>query len=169
MFIGHSLGGIVVKRALVNAQLNSTNYKDISESTKSIIFFGTPHQGTNVTEWPQMLESISKVAGIKRSKVLKELELWSDFLVELSQTFLEQSNKLLITSFYERQPYNGMGEFQTVHRQLHMRLCDIQEMPGAIWNPPRVDDFDELMEALRPRSGRVEGNTSSERIKSPAK
>jgi hypothetical protein len=62
-----------------------------------------------------------------------------------------------------------MGEFQTVHRQLHMRLCDIQEMPGAIWSPPRVDDFDELMEALRPRSGRVEGNTSSERIKSPAK
>jgi hypothetical protein len=61
-----------------------------------------------VTEWPQMLESISKVAGIKRSKVLKELELWSDFLVELSQTFLEQSNKLLITSFYERQPYNGI-------------------------------------------------------------
>jgi hypothetical protein len=88
--------------------MNSTKYKDISQSTKSIIFFGTPHQGTNVSEWSQKLELISRVAGVKRSKVLEELELWSDSLVELSQTFFEQSNNLLITSFYERQPYNGV-------------------------------------------------------------
>lgn len=61
-----------------------------------------------MSEWSQKLELISRVAGVKRSKVLEELELWSDSLVELSQTFFEQSNNLLITSFYERQPYNGV-------------------------------------------------------------
>ncbi|KAH7082904.1 hypothetical protein BKA63DRAFT_501828 [Paraphoma chrysanthemicola] len=108
MFIGHSLGGIVIKKALVIAQANRTQYKDVFDSTRSVIFFGTPHQGATAVDWTEKLELVSRVVGLKRSKVLKELELWSDSLLELSQTFFEQSNTLLITSFYERQPYNGV-------------------------------------------------------------
>jgi hypothetical protein len=42
----YSLGGIVVKRALVEAKLDDT-YKAIRDATYGIAFFGTPHQEGN--------------------------------------------------------------------------------------------------------------------------
>ncbi|KAN0070951.1 Alpha/Beta hydrolase fold [Elaphomyces granulatus] len=108
IFIGHSLGGIVIKNALVLAQARQSLYGDIYESAKSITFFGTPHQGANVAEWAGYLEKISKIVGVSRSNVLKELETWSPTLLNLSRTFSEQIPRLLINSFYEKQPYQGI-------------------------------------------------------------
>jgi hypothetical protein len=44
VFIGHSLGGLVIKQALLNAQDNST-FEPIKNSTYGMVFFGTPHKG----------------------------------------------------------------------------------------------------------------------------
>jgi hypothetical protein len=93
---------------LVLAQARQSLYGDIYESAKSITFFGTPHQGANVAEWAGYLEKISKIVGVSRSNVLKELETWSPTLLNLSRTFSEQIPRLLINSFYEKQPYQGI-------------------------------------------------------------
>ncbi|KAK3335250.1 hypothetical protein B0T19DRAFT_452139 [Cercophora scortea] len=108
VFIGHSLGGIVIKKALVIAQVRTKLFGDIYESTKSITFLGTPHQGSGPADWASYLEKISQIIGIKRSKVLRELETWSPSLLELSRTFSEQLPRLLINSFYEKQLYEGV-------------------------------------------------------------
>ncbi|KAK3693429.1 hypothetical protein B0T22DRAFT_505222 [Podospora appendiculata] len=104
IFIGHSLGGI----ALVLAQARRQLYGDIYESTKSITFLGTPHQGSRPADWASYLEKISQIVGIKRSNVLRELETWSPTLLDLSRTFNEQLPRLLINSFYEKQMYDGV-------------------------------------------------------------
>ena len=44
LLLGHSLGGILIKQALVNA-LSDPRYRDIQEATSGLIFFGTPHGG----------------------------------------------------------------------------------------------------------------------------
>ncbi|KAJ3580205.1 hypothetical protein NPX13_g347 [Xylaria arbuscula] len=44
IFIAHSLGGLIVKSALIHAN-NDTVFKDILLSTAGMVFFGTPHQG----------------------------------------------------------------------------------------------------------------------------
>jgi len=44
MLIGHSLGGILIKQALVLAHANPAN-KDIIEATFALVFMGTPHDG----------------------------------------------------------------------------------------------------------------------------
>jgi hypothetical protein len=44
MLIGHSLGGILIKQALVLAQANPAN-KNIIDATFALVFMGTPHDG----------------------------------------------------------------------------------------------------------------------------
>lgn len=50
VFICHSLGGIVVKKALILAHECDSNlgYKDILENTKAIAFLGVPHKGSDI-------------------------------------------------------------------------------------------------------------------------
>ncbi len=49
-FLAHGLGGLVIKSALVRASIASPNGRkdsgSIKDSTNSIVFFATPHQGS---------------------------------------------------------------------------------------------------------------------------
>ncbi|KAK2801756.1 hypothetical protein FQN51_005121 [Onygenales sp. PD_10] len=61
VFIAHSLGGIIVKEALRRSEIDL--HKDvvgIFESTAGILFFGTPHRGSE--HWASFAEGIAKVA-----------------------------------------------------------------------------------------------------------
>ena len=44
IFLGHSLGGLLVKQALINAH-NNPNYTSIKNTTFGLAFFATPHNG----------------------------------------------------------------------------------------------------------------------------
>ncbi|KAH7478285.1 hypothetical protein FOMA001_g9127 [Fusarium oxysporum f. sp. matthiolae] len=43
-FIGHDIGGIIVKDALITASLDRNSWQDISEMTRVLIFNGCPHR-----------------------------------------------------------------------------------------------------------------------------
>ena len=47
IFVVHSLGGIVVKRALITATVRNA-YKAIVDSTIAVVFLGTPHHGSQL-------------------------------------------------------------------------------------------------------------------------
>jgi len=93
---------------LVYAKARQFLYQDIFESVKSIIFFGTPHEGANVAIWATYLGHISKAVGIRHANVTKELQTWSNTLTELTTLFSEQIPDLLITTFFETQPAYGV-------------------------------------------------------------
>lgn len=57
IFVAHSLGGIVVKRALVEATLDDS-YKRICDATFGIAFFSTPHHGSNLGNLGDIAASI---------------------------------------------------------------------------------------------------------------
>jgi hypothetical protein len=97
-----------MQQALVYAQAKPHLYHDILASVKSIIFFGTPHQGADVAIWAGYLSHISSAIGIKRANVTKELQTWSKPLVELTTMFSEQLPDLLITTFFETRPTYGV-------------------------------------------------------------
>lgn len=50
IFLAHSLGGLVIKSALVRASIASPNSRKdsgtIKDSTNGIVFFATPHRGS---------------------------------------------------------------------------------------------------------------------------
>ena len=109
IFVAHSLGGIVVKRALVVAKLDDS-YKSIREDTYGIAFFGTPHQGSNFAKLGDIAASI--VRGILRNppntfmEALKKDSLFSDHLVEEFRHQLEDHHVL---SFFETLPMGNFG------------------------------------------------------------
>jgi hypothetical protein len=44
IFIGHNLGGLIIKRSL-NIAFSESNFAHIKTAARAIVFFGTPHQG----------------------------------------------------------------------------------------------------------------------------
>jgi hypothetical protein len=48
LLLGHSLGGLLIKQALINAH-NNPKYIYIKNATKGLAFFATPHGGGNET------------------------------------------------------------------------------------------------------------------------
>jgi hypothetical protein len=57
IFVAHSLGGITIKRALVEAKLDNS-YKANRNATCRIAFFGTSHQGGNFAKLGDIIASI---------------------------------------------------------------------------------------------------------------
>lgn len=47
IFIAHSLGGLLVKQALIEASINERKYGSLKKSTYGLVFFATPHAGGN--------------------------------------------------------------------------------------------------------------------------
>jgi hypothetical protein len=48
MFIGHNLGGILIKQAVVNAH-NLSRYNEIAKATFAVVCMPTPHGGSQET------------------------------------------------------------------------------------------------------------------------
>ncbi|KAI4134497.1 MAG: hypothetical protein LQ347_001477 [Umbilicaria vellea] len=109
VFIAHSLGGLVVKRALVEAKLDDS-YKSIREATYGIAFFSTPHQGGNFTKLGDIAASITR--GVLRNpsntfmEALKKDSLFSDTLVG---DFRHQLEDYHVLSFFETLPMGRLG------------------------------------------------------------
>lgn len=58
IFVGHSLGGVIVKQALRNAFDNPIHYKEIAISTYGVVFFSTPHFIGNVELWQRYVSDV---------------------------------------------------------------------------------------------------------------
>ena len=91
IFIAHSLGGILVKSALVE----STKVRpDIANSCVAIFFFGTPHSGSGWADKGGYVANIIKVTctGSFKTQVLKGLSRGSEILTRITKDF----NDLLV-------------------------------------------------------------------------
>ncbi|KAK3933802.1 hypothetical protein QBC46DRAFT_401200 [Diplogelasinospora grovesii] len=109
LFICHSLGGIVVKRALVDAAIN-VRFQDIRKATYGIVFFGTPHQGGNLIKLGSVASKIVRaVLRQPSNSFLAALERDSLFADDLTRDFRHQLEDYHILSFYESLPYGKLG------------------------------------------------------------
>ncbi|KAH8588254.1 hypothetical protein B0O99DRAFT_693645 [Bisporella sp. PMI_857] len=116
IFIAHSLGGIVVKQALLSARIES-QYSSINESTVGIIFFGTPHTGSEKAAYGKILGSVaSAMINKPSSKLLSALQSNSDILARLTSDFRHQLPQYQIVTFYETRPM-GLFKKEIVEKQ----------------------------------------------------
>jgi hypothetical protein len=83
-------------------------YGDILNSTRCLIFFGTPHQGADTAIWATYLGNLAQGLGIKSTNVTQELKRWSVPLVELQVNFAQLAPRFLIRSFFETRPKFGI-------------------------------------------------------------
>lgn len=111
VFICHSLGGVVCKKALSIAY-EQPHYVPILAQIHGIVFMGTPHRGSNLASWAKPLSNIMSftVAGKRiRRDLLQNLEISSQVLAEISASSLHRLDELQITSFYEQNILEPLG------------------------------------------------------------
>ena len=85
IFVGHSLGGLVVKQMILQAETEQDN--EFVNNTKGIVFFSTPHLGSNVAK----LSSMMKFFLFPTTEV-QDLEANSSQLKNLNEHFVDLVN-----------------------------------------------------------------------------
>ncbi|KAI0116255.1 hypothetical protein GGR51DRAFT_500803 [Nemania sp. FL0031] len=109
IFICHSLGGLIIKRALVHAKADST-YKHIWESTFGLVFFGTPHQGGNNAGFGDVVAGITRcVSKSPGNTFMDALKGNSLFLSTITDDFRQLLEDFQVISFYETRPLGRFG------------------------------------------------------------
>jgi len=115
IFVAHSLGGLLVEEALVESrkQIHNENKMDVYNSTRGIIFFGTPHDGSQDAKWGLILRSIASVAFDTNKKILDVLQPDSEMLLRLVRDFQDilDEGKIKISSLLEASGKTGLPVF----------------------------------------------------------
>lgn len=122
VFVAHSLGGLVVKQALIEArkQTHEPDLLDVYNSTHAIIFFGTPHRGSDLASWGLMLSTIAEAVQIGTNNVvLRDLDRTSGSskLEEMRLDFDDilrdshRSRELRVYSFQEEEGMTSIKYF----------------------------------------------------------
>ncbi|KAK3989083.1 ankyrin repeat-containing domain protein [Cladorrhinum sp. PSN332] len=104
VFIGHSLGGVVIKQALV-LDSQSGPRATILSSTKLVVFLGTPHRGSHVldktsTKVATTLASFARMELPKNVKPMLQTRSNDSFAINLD--FMRVKGNIAVVNFYEQ-------------------------------------------------------------------
>ena len=106
IFIVHSLGGLLIKQMLRSARDMAKEYQNIVKKTVGIVFFATPHSGSNLANYTKYIENI-----LKRTISAQELERNDPGLLDINKWFRnnveEMSIEILV--FFETQKTQLIG------------------------------------------------------------
>jgi pimeloyl-ACP methyl ester carboxylesterase len=121
VLVAHSMGGLLVKRALILSR-NAYNSRDdlskhIVQHVKHVVFMGTPHQGSDMQTLAMAINKIFSVASPTKpnDKILSILASKSPELSELSKEFVQlyqsesQQIHFRLTCFFEELAYCRFG------------------------------------------------------------
>ncbi|KAL7788090.1 hypothetical protein V8C43DRAFT_288282 [Trichoderma afarasin] len=110
IFIAHSMGGIIVKEALVTAFFNEQAYPTIWTFTHSIAFFGVPHGGSQHAAW---VKSISRIMALSPAKLnssfIESIAADSAYNKDLNNKFKDLFGAYKILSFCETLPHGDVS------------------------------------------------------------
>ena len=112
VFIGHSLGGILIKKLLILAHEhdNDSDFQDILNKTRAVSFLGVPHKGSGSAWWGNFAANALKAASVGTStntSLVADLRRDSTALIDISNQFMPRGKDLIIYTFYETQKFAG--------------------------------------------------------------
>lgn len=85
VWIGHSMGGLIIKSIIVQAaQHPDPEVQNICKNTKGIIFLGTPHKGSPIAKLKQSTSAILWV-----SAEVQDMKEGNNTLLKLNEDFLK--------------------------------------------------------------------------------
>ncbi|KAI0201255.1 ankyrin repeat-containing domain protein [Astrocystis sublimbata] len=109
VFIGHSMGGLVIAKAITVADQRRDKFPIMFEAIAAAIFFGTPFGGAPVASVAVMYAHVAEKMGqATSSKLLDLMKEGDEGLRELKHEFMrlvgKLSPKIELFCFYEEQP-----------------------------------------------------------------
>ncbi|CAG9137565.1 unnamed protein product [Plutella xylostella] len=88
VWLAHSMGGLIVKQLLTCAADDADPcYKKLSENTRAVLFYSTPHRGTALASMPR-----AAAAFLWPSNDVRQLQRNSPVLLQLHQKFLNKAD-----------------------------------------------------------------------------
>ncbi|RFU24235.1 hypothetical protein B7463_g12105, partial [Scytalidium lignicola] len=118
IFVCHSLGGLVCEDALVKArQRREKHLKSILACTRGIIFLGTPHHGSGLAKWAELVARSIGLVKQTNTQILEVLQGESEVLARIQDSFHtmikagreDGLRPIEITCFFEELPLPGVG------------------------------------------------------------
>lgn len=113
VFVCHSLGGLVVKQALIKAAnyMNNNRHPSLGaiySSTNGVVFMGTPHRGSSK-------------------------EAYADVLIRIAKVTLRQPNEQLLRTLRQDSHIleNQRDDFTTISQSMSI-ICIREELPTGI-------------------------------------
>ncbi|PVH97016.1 hypothetical protein DM02DRAFT_96194 [Periconia macrospinosa] len=128
IFVAHSLGGIIVKRALSEME-SSRDDKLIRllQRVFAVVFCGCPHRGSNAAAWGTLVSRLAAVALVdSTTQLLTDLKIDSQILDMIQDNFLrtlQYCPSLRVHSFLEGRALTGIKGFDGKVRETHSLSC----------------------------------------------
>ena len=99
IFIAHSMGGLVVKKAYILGR-HDPKYSSIISSVHGIVFLATPHRGS---QFAKILNNILATTplGAPRKAYIADLDIHSSTLQDINEQFRTLCESLTLVSFFE--------------------------------------------------------------------
>ena len=107
VWVAHSLGGIVVEKAIITAYVSGEHFRGIHDATRGVIFFGTPHRGGNRAALGDRLARVVRaLSGDVRNNILEALRKDSMFAEDIDKDFGRRARalNLRVLNFIESLP-----------------------------------------------------------------
>lgn len=123
IFVAHSLGGLVVKRALIHSSeirgQKIEHLRSIYVSTYGILFLGTPHKGADVAEWGSRLGWICGAVMPKKfldsqPQLVDSLKKENETLQNIDRQFVQLMIKFHVFFFHEAKPTDLKGTLRFI-------------------------------------------------------
>ncbi|SPJ79156.1 uncharacterized protein FTOL_07547 [Fusarium torulosum] len=105
LFICHSLGGIIVKKAIL-LHLADEPARAVQRSIVGVFFMGTPHSGSSIAGFGSVIAKITSSFIDAPRSLIRLLKTDSSTLYDISRDFVNAVSdlKIRLVSFYELEP-----------------------------------------------------------------
>jgi hypothetical protein len=118
IFVAHSLGGLVCKKAILRSRNNpDAHLRNIFNCTKGVIFMGTPHKGSWMADWGKISAGALGLVKSTNMSLLEILRTDNQLLEAIQVDFWsmirelrENGRRLEVTCFLEELPLPLVGK-----------------------------------------------------------
>lgn len=103
LVLGHSIGGLVAKMALVRASRDA-KYEGLLDACYGVAFFGTPHQGSSYLAMRSLAGSVQRLLQLPAplpETLTADLRVGNALLAHVDDDFKEIASDMRVWTFYE--------------------------------------------------------------------
>ncbi|KLO10638.1 hypothetical protein SCHPADRAFT_509517 [Schizopora paradoxa] len=152
ILIGHALGGLVIKQALILPNAAGL-FDPIVNSVRAVIFMSTPHQGMKGVEDPQFIANFFGASGANfRRDLIAEQDAKTVVLFDLTNDFKEliREKKITVRTLYETRKtgVEGLGSVSIIDEQSSRLGVAGEQARGLDADHLNICKFDSSSEAL---------------------
>ena len=118
LFVGHSLGGLVIEHALSHSRKSVEKFlRKIEQLTVGIVFLGVPHCGADLGAWESVATQLANIVKRPNQDLLGILKPGSEMLHLVENDFhkilrlrKDEESEISITCFYEELDVRPIGQ-----------------------------------------------------------